>query len=57
MILDDPKMNDEVAVSLRHLNRLARLLKHRRLEDGHVDSLLHLGSTRILRTVALVCID
>lgn len=41
LILDNPKRDDEIARSLRHLNRLARILKQRRLENGHVRALLY----------------
>lgn len=32
--IDDEKMNDEVTLSLRRLNRLAKIMKKRRMENG-----------------------
>ncbi|XP_052231000.1 exosome complex exonuclease RRP44-like isoform X2 [Dreissena polymorpha] len=52
MIIDDPKRNDEIARSLRGLNRLAKIMKQRRIDKGaltlaspeirfHIDSETH----------------
>ena len=32
--IDDPKQTDSVTVSLRHLNKLAKILKQRRIDNG-----------------------
>ncbi|XP_052815273.1 exosome complex exonuclease RRP44-like [Mya arenaria] len=34
MIIDDPKRNDEIATSLRGLNKLAKVMKQRRIDKG-----------------------
>lgn len=34
MIIDDPSRNDDIAKSLRGLNRLAKILKQRRIDQG-----------------------
>lgn len=34
LIIDDPTQNHEIAKSLRHLNRLAKILKKKRIENG-----------------------
>ncbi|XP_068720951.1 exosome complex exonuclease RRP44-like isoform X1 [Montipora capricornis] len=52
MRIDDPSQKDEITVSLRHLNELAKILKGRRIEQGaltlaspevrfHIDSETH----------------
>lgn len=32
--IDDPNLHDDIAISLRHLNRLAKILKKRRMDNG-----------------------
>lgn len=34
MRIDDPSQDDEITQSLRHLNQLAKILKHKRIEQG-----------------------
>ena len=34
MRIDDPKQNDAIAKSLRGLNKLAKILKRKRIEKG-----------------------
>ena len=34
LTIDDPNLNDPLAISLRHLNNLAKKLKKKRLENG-----------------------
>lgn len=52
MRIDDPSQDDEITQSLRHLNQLAKILKHKRIEQGaltlaspevrfHIDSETH----------------
>ena len=36
MIIDDPKRQDELAISLRRLNSLAKILKQKRIDSGLV---------------------
>ena len=36
MRIDDPNMHDEVTKSLRRLNKLAKILKQRRIDKGLV---------------------
>ena len=35
MRIDDPKQNDDIAKSLRGLNKLAKILKQKRIEKGY----------------------
>ena len=37
MRIDDQSLNDEVTVGLRQLNKLAKILKQRRQQNGFVD--------------------
>lgn len=34
MRIDDPTQTDEITLSLRHLNKLAKILKQKRVEQG-----------------------
>ena len=34
MRIDDPSQADEITQSLRHLNKLAKILKEKRIEQG-----------------------
>jgi hypothetical protein len=36
MIIDDPARNDDIAKSLRGLNKLAKILKQKRTDKGFV---------------------
>ena len=40
MRIDDPTMNDNTTKSLRWLNKLAKILKQRRIDNGYIVSLL-----------------
>ena len=43
MRIDDPSMQDKVTLSLRGLNKLAKLLKRRRIENGYVPSTVNIA--------------
>ena len=53
MRIDDPSQKDEITVSLRHLNELAKILKGRRIEQGYGKWLCLCG--RRLFCVILLC--
>ena len=40
MRIDDPTMTDNVTKSLRNLNKLAKILKQKRKDNGYVCSIL-----------------
>ena len=48
MIIDDQSRNDALAVSLRKLNALAKILKQKRIDNGYVLVFFNSSCSRIL---------